>query len=313
MRGYLGRRLLASIPVVLFVAIVTFSLLYLTPGDPAEVLAGDDATPEDVAQIRENLGLDRPYPVRLSIFLGNTIQGDLGLSVFSGQEVSALIADRFEPTLSIAVFATIIAIVSGLPLGVIAAWKANTWIDRAIMVWAVIGLALPPFFMGFLIVWAVGLQVRLFPVNGYVPLTENFGDYLYYLVLPSVAASNTFMALIIRMTRSSVLEVLKQDYIRTARAKGLSESLVLFRHGVGNADLPILTVIGFGVAFLITGLVVVESVFAVPGMGRLLVDSIARRDYPVIQGVVLVISVAYVLVNLIVDILYTYFDPRIKY
>lgn len=313
MRGYLGRRLLASIPVVLFVAIVTFSLLYLTPGDPAEVLAGDDATPEDVAQIRENLGLDRPYPVRLGIFLGNTLQGDLGLSVFSGKEVSALIADRFEPTLSIAVFATIIAIASGLPLGVIAAWKANTWIDRAIMVWAVIGLALPPFFMGFLIVWAVGLQVRLFPVNGYVPLTENFGDYLYYLVLPSVAASNTFMALIIRMTRSSVLEVLKQDYIRTARAKGLSESLVLFRHGVGNAALPILTVIGFGVAFLITGLVVVESVFAVPGMGRLLVDSIARRDYPVIQGVVLVISAAYVLVNLVVDILYTYFDPRIRY
>ncbi len=313
MRGYLGRRLLASIPVVLFVAIVTFSLLYLTPGDPAEVLAGDDATPEDVAQIRENLGLDRPYPVRLGIFLGNTLQGDLGISVFSGKEVSALIADRFEPTLSIAVFATIIAILSGLPLGVIAAWKANTWIDRSIMVWAVIGLALPPFFMGFLIVWAVGLQVRLFPVNGYVPLTENFGDYLYYLVLPSVAASNTFMALIIRMTRSSVLEVLKQDYIRTARAKGLSESLVLFRHGVGNAALPILTVIGFGVAFLITGLVVVESVFAVPGMGRLLVDSIARRDYPVIQGVVLVISAAYVLVNLVVDILYTYFDPRIRY
>ncbi len=313
MRGYLGRRLLASIPVVLFVAIVTFSLLYLTPGDPAEVLAGDDATPEDVAQIRENLGLDRPYPVRLGIFLGNTLQGDLGISVFSGKEVSELIADRFEPTLSIAVFATLIAILSGLPLGVIAAWKANTWIDRSIMVWAVIGLALPPFFMGFLIVWAVGLQVRLFPVNGYVPLTENFGDYLYYLVLPSVAASNTFMALIIRMTRSSVLEVLKQDYIRTARAKGLSESLVLFRHGVGNAALPILTVIGFGVAFLITGLVVVESVFAVPGMGRLLVDSIARRDYPVIQGVVLVISAAYVLVNLVVDILYTYFDPRIRY
>ena len=305
--------MLASIPVVLFVAIVTFSLLYLTPGDPAEVLAGDDATPEDVELIRENLGLDRPYPVRLGIFLGNTIQGDLGLSVFSGKTVSSLIADRFEPTLSIAIFATIIAITLGLPLGVIAAWKANTWIDRSIMVWAVIGLALPPFFMGFLIVWAVGLQVRLFPVNGYVPLTEDFGNYLYYLVLPSLAASNTFMSLIIRMTRSSVLEVLKQDYIRTARAKGLSESLVLFRHGVGNAALPILTVIGFGVAFLITGLVVVESVFAVPGMGRLLVDSIARRDYPVIQGVVLVISVAYVLVNLVVDILYTYFDPRIKY
>ncbi len=305
--------MLASIPVVLFVAIVTFSLLYLTPGDPAEVLAGDDATPEDVELIRQNLGLDRSYPVRLGIFLGNTVQGDLGLSVFSGKTVSSLIADRFEPTLSIAIFATIIAIALGLPLGVIAAWKANTWIDRSIMVWAVIGLALPPFFMGFLIVWAVGLQVRLFPVNGYVPLTEDFGNYLYYLVLPSLAASNTFMSLIIRMTRSSVLEVLKQDYIRTARAKGLSESLVLFRHGVGNAALPILTVIGFGVAFLITGLVVVESVFAVPGMGRLLVDSIARRDYPVIQGVVLVISVAYVLVNLVVDILYTYFDPRIKY
>ena len=313
MRGYVGRRFLASIPVVLFVAIVTFSLLYLTPGDPAEVLAGDDATPEDVARIRENLGLNRPYPVRLGIFLGNTLTGDLGISVFSGQRVSALIADRFEPTLSLAIFATIIAISMGLPLGVIAAWKANTWIDRSIMVYAVIGLALPPFFMGFLIVWAIGLQLRLFPVAGYAPLTEGVGDYFNYLILPAVAASNTFMALIIRMTRSSVLEVLKQDYIRTARAKGLSETLVLFRHGVRNAALPILTVIGFGVAYLITGLVVVESVFAVPGLGRLLVDAIARRDYPVIQGVVLVISTAYVLVNLSVDLLYAYFDPRIKY
>ena len=313
MRGYVGRRFLASIPVVLFVAIVTFSLLYLTPGDPAEVLAGDDATAEDVARIRENLGLDRPYPVRLGIFLGNTLTGDLGTSVFSGQRVSALIADRFEPTLSLAIFATIIAISMGLPLGVIAAWKANTWIDRSIMVYAVIGLALPPFFMGFLMVWAIGLQLRLFPVAGYAPLTEGVGDYFNYLFLPAVAASNTFMALIIRMTRSSVLEVLKQDYIRTARAKGLSETLVLFRHGVRNAALPILTVVGFGVAYLITGLVVVESVFAVPGLGRLLVDAIARRDYPVIQGVVLVISAAYVLVNLSVDLLYAYFDPRIKY
>ena len=313
MRGYVGRRFLASIPVVLFVAIVTFSLLYLTPGDPAEVLAGDDATAEDVARIRENLGLDRPYPVRLGIFLGNTLTGDLGTSVFSGQKVSALIADRFEPTLSLAIFATIIAISMGLPLGVIAAWKANTWIDRSIMVYAVIGLALPPFFMGFLMVWAIGLQLRLFPVAGYAPLTEGVGDYFNYLFLPAVAASNTFMALIIRMTRSSVLEVLKQDYIRTARAKGLSETLVLFRHGVRNAALPILTVVGFGVAYLITGLVVVESVFAVPGLGRLLVDAIARRDYPVIQGVVLVISAAYVLVNLSVDLLYAYFDPRIKY
>ena len=313
MRGYVGRRFLASIPVVLFVAIVTFSLLYLTPGDPAEVLAGDDATAEDVARIRENLGLNRPYPVRLGIFLGNTLTGDLGTSVFSGQRVSALIADRFEPTLSLAIFATIIAISMGLPLGVIAAWKANTWIDRSIMVYAVIGLALPPFFMGFLMVWAIGLQLRLFPVAGYAPLTEGVGDYFNYLFLPAVAASNTFMALIIRMTRSSVLEVLKQDYIRTARAKGLSETLVLFRHGVRNAALPILTVVGFGVAYLITGLVVVESVFAVPGLGRLLVDAIARRDYPVIQGVVLVISAAYVLVNLSVDLLYAYFDPRIKY
>ncbi len=313
MRGYVGRRFLASIPVVLFVAIVTFSLLYLTPGDPAEVLAGDDATAEDVARIRENLGLNRPYPVRLGIFLGNTLTGDLGTSVFSGQKVSALIADRFEPTLSLAIFATIIAISMGLPLGVIAAWKANTWIDRSIMVYAVIGLALPPFFMGFLMVWAIGLQLRLFPVAGYAPLTEGVGDYFNYLFLPAVAASNTFMALIIRMTRSSVLEVLKQDYIRTARAKGLSETLVLFRHGVRNAALPILTVVGFGVAYLITGLVVVESVFAVPGLGRLLVDAIARRDYPVIQGVVLVISAAYVLVNLSVDLLYAYFDPRIKY
>lgn len=313
MQGYVLRRILASIPVMLFVAVVTFSLLYLTPGDPAEVMAGDEATPEEVDEIRENLGLDRPMPVRLGIFLRDTLRGDLGDSVFSKNSVTKLIGQRVEPTLSIAILATLIAISLGLPLGVIAAWKADTWIDRTIMVWAVVGLALPAFFLGFLIMWGFGLQLRIFPVAGFSSLSNGLFDYLKFLILPSLAASNTFMSLIIRMTRASTLEVLRQDYVRTARAKGLAENVVLFRHAVKNAALPILTVVGFGVAFLISGLVVVESVFAVPGLGRLLVDAIARRDYPVIQGVVLVISAAYVLVNLGVDLLYSYADPRVRY
>ncbi|MCL0101668.1 ABC transporter permease [Dehalococcoidia bacterium] len=313
MRGYVLRRVLASIPVMLFVAVVTFSLLYLTPGDPAEVMAGDEATPEEVDEIRENLGLDRPMPVRLGIFLRDTLRGDLGDSVFSKNSVTKLIGQRVEPTLSIAILATLIAISLGLPLGVIAAWQADTWIDRTIMVWAVVGLALPAFFLGFLIMWGFGLQLRIFPVAGFSSLSDGLFDYLKFLILPSLAASNTFMSLIIRMTRASTLEVLRQDYVRTARAKGLAENVVLFRHAVKNAALPILTVVGFGVAFLISGLVVVESVFAVPGLGRLLVDAIARRDYPVIQGVVLVISAAYVLVNLGVDLLYSYADPRVRY
>lgn len=313
MRGYVLRRVLATIPVMLFVAIVTFSLLYFTPGDPAEIMAGDEATHEQVEAIRTRLGLDRPMPERLGIFLWDIVRGDLGDSVFSRNSVMTLIGQRFEPTLSIAIFATIIAVTMGLPLGVIAAWRADTWIDRVIMVYAVIGLALPAFFLGFLIMWGFGLQLRIFPVAGFASLSDGLVEYLKFLVLPSLAASNTFMSLIIRMTRASTLEVLRQDYIRTARAKGLSENMVLVRHAVRNAALPILTVIGFGIAFLISGLVVVESVFAVPGLGRLLIDAIARRDYPVIQGVVLVISALYVLVNLAIDLLYSYADPRVRY
>ena len=313
MRRYFVRRVLSSIPVLLVVAVITFGILHLTPGDPAEVIAGPDARQEDVEAIRTRLGLDRSPIVQFGQWMSSLARGDLGVSAFSGQRVTSLIAERIGPTVSIALLAALLAISVGIPLGVLAAWKANTWIDRTVMIFAVLGLSLPVFFLGFVIMWVVGIKFHLLPVAGYSRLGDGFGEYLKYLVLPSLTASLTFMALITRMTRASTLEVLGEDYIRTARAKGLQERLVLFRHALRNAALPILTVVGFGLAFLVSGLVVVESVFAVPGLGRLLVDAIRQRDYSIIQGVVLTVSAFYVLVNLTVDLLYTYVDPRVRY
>ena len=313
MLGYIVRRVLATIPVMAIVALFLFSLLYIAPGDPAAIIAGDQATPADVERIRAGLGLDRPFLVRFGEWAWNVLNGDLGVSIFTNLPVSKMIAQRIEPTASLMVLTLILSISIAVPMGVLAAWNHGTWIDRLIMVLAVLGFSVPVFVVGYVLAYAFALQLGWFPVQGYTPIARGIGPWLSNLVLPSVALGGLYIALIARITRATMLEVLSQDYIRTAKAKGVGSRTVLFLHALKNAAVPIVTVIGIGIALLISGSVVTESVFAIPGLGRLIVDSILRRDYPVIQGVVLLLSFAYVLVNLGIDLLYTVFDPRIRY
>ena len=313
MLAFIVRRIIATIPVMGFVALFVFSLLYIAPGDPAAVIAGDQASPADVERIRAGLGLDRPYLVRFAEWLFRVLQGDLGTSIFTSLPVTQLIAQRIEPTVSLMVVTLFFAIIIAVPMGVIAAWKANTWIDRVAMAFAVFGFSVPVFVVGYLLAYIFALKLDWFPVQGYTPLSAGFGPWLENLVLPAVTLGMVYIALIARITRASMLEVLQQDYIRTARSKGLAQPSILFIHALKNAAIPVVTVIGIGIALLIGGAVVTESVFAIPGLGRLTVDAILRRDYPVIQGVVLMFSFVYVLINLVVDIIYTLLDPRIRY
>jgi len=313
MLGFLLRRVLATIPVMAVVALFVFSLLYLAPGDPAAIIAGDQATPADVDRIRAGLGLDRPFLVRFAEWAWNVMRGDLGVSIFSNQPVTHLIAQRLEPTISLLVLTLTLSIVIAVPMGVLAAWNHGTWIDRVLMALAVLGFSIPVFVVGYMLSYVFALQADMFPVQGYTPLSRGIGPWLNNLVLPAVALGGVYIALIARITRATMLEVLSQDYIRTAKAKGVGSSTVLFLHALKNAAVPIVTVIGIGVALLIGGAVVTEEVFAIPGLGRLVKDAILRRDYPIIQGVVLLFSFAYVLVNLGVDLLYSLFDPRIRY
>jgi peptide/nickel transport system permease protein len=313
MFAYAVRRVLATIPVMLVVALFVFSLLYIAPGDPAAIIAGDQATPADVERIRQSLGLDRPYLVRFGDWLWHILHGDLGTSIFTNLPVTHMIAQRIEPTLSLMVLTIVFSIVIAIPLGVLAAWKHGTWIDRAVMVVSVLGFSVPVFVFGYLLAYLFALQLNWLPVQGFTPISEGFWPFLQGLVLPTVALGLIYVALLARITRATMLDVLSQDYVRTAKAKGVGQRAVLFVHALKNAAVPIVTVIGNGVALLIGGAVVTESVFAIPGLGRLTVDAILRRDYPVIQGVVLLFSVTYVLVNLVVDLLYTAFDPRIRY
>ena len=313
MWAYILRRILATIPVMAVVALFVFSLLYLAPGDPAAVIAGDQATPEDVERIRASLGLDRPYLVRFGAWVGDILSGDLGTSIFTNLPVSTMIAQRVEPTLSLCVLTLILAVSIAVPMGVVAAWKQGTAIDRAVMGFAVLGFSVPVFVVGYLLAYVFALELDWLPVQGYTPFREGFLPWLENLILPAVALGGVYIALIARITRATMLEVLGQDYIRTARAKGANQAGILFVHALKNAAVPIVTVIGIGMALLIGGAVVTESVFAIPGLGRLTVDAILRRDYPVIQGVVLLFSFVYVLVNLLIDLLYTLFDPRIRY
>ncbi len=313
MLGYIFRRTLATIPVMAIVGLFVFSLLYIAPGDPAAVIAGDQASPEDVARIRANLGLDRPFLVRFAEWTGQIVRGDLGTSIFTALPVTALIKQRIEPTLSLTLVTLVVSIIVAVPLGVLAAWKAGTWIDRLIMAFAVLGFSVPVFVVGYVLAYVFGLWLEWLPTQGYKPLADGVWPWLENLILPSLALSGIYIALIARITRSTMLDVLSQDYIRTARAKGLGTGPTLFVHALKNAAVPIVTVIGIGMALLIGGAVVTESVFVIPGLGRLTVDAILRRDYPVIQGLVLMFSFVYVLVNLLVDISYTFLDPRIKY
>jgi peptide/nickel transport system permease protein len=313
MLAYAARRVVSTIPVMAIVALFVFSLLYLAPGDPAAIIAGDQASPADVARIRISLGLDRPFLVRFGDWAWHVIHGDLGQSIFTNLPVTHMIAQRVEPTVSLMVLTLIFSIVIAVPMGVVAAWKQGTWIDRAVMLLAVFGFSVPVFVVGYLLAYVFALQADLLPVQGYTPLSDGVWPWLSNLILPVLTLGGAFIALIARITRATMLEVLSQDYVRTARAKGLSQRPILFVHALKNAAVPIVTVIGLGVAGLIGGAVVTESVFAIPGIGRLVVDAILRRDYPVIQGVVLIFSFVYVLVNLAVDLMYTVFDPRIRY
>jgi len=313
MYAYIFRRILATIPVMLVVALFVFALLRLSPGDPAAVIAGEYASPADIARIRDKLGLDNPLHVQLGIWLWNVVRGDLGTSIFSGLPVIKLIGQRLEPTLALGATTMCIAVLLAVPMGILAAWTAGTWIDHLVMMFAVLGFSVPVFWLGFLFIYGFSVQLELLPVQGYVSFTQGFFPFVRHLLLPSLALGMVYMALIARMTRASMLEVLREDYIRTAHAKGLKPHIVLLAHALKNASLPIITIIGVGVALLIGGVVVTESVFAIPGLGRLTVDAILHRDYPVIQGIILIFSGVYVLINLLVDMVYTVLDPRIRY
>ena len=313
MLAYALRRVAATIPVMAVVALFVFSLLYLAPGDPAAIIAGDQASPADIDRIRASLGLDRPFLIRFGAWAWDILRGNLGTSIFTNLPVTHLIAQRVEPTLSLMVLTLVFAVVVAVPMGVLAAWQQGTPIDRAAMLLAVFGFSVPVFVVGYLLAYAFALQLEWLPVQGYTPIAKGIWPWLSNLILPVLTLSGAFIALIARITRATMLDVLSQDYVRTARAKGVGQRPILFVHALKNAAVPIITVIGLGVAGLIGGAVVTESVFAIPGIGRLVVDSILRRDYPIIQGVVLVFSFVYVLVNLGVDLLYSVFDPRIRY
>jgi len=313
MYQFIARRLLSTIPVLAIVAVLVFLLLRLTPGDPAAILAGDAASTQQIEEIRQTLGLDRPLPVQFAIWVGQLLQGDLGESYYYKVRVTELISQRLEPTLSLAALTIVIAILVAVPLGVVAAWRFGGWFDRLLMGFSVFGFSVPVFVLGYLLVWLASLKLGWFPVQGYKPIADGFGNFLYHLVLPAITLSVIYIALLARVTRASVLEALGEDYIRTARAKGLAESRVLIYHALANAAVPIVTIIGIGIALLIGGVVVTESVYAIPGLGRLTVDAVLSRDFPTIQGVILFFSLVYVVVNLLVDLSYVILDPRIRY
>ena len=313
MYAYIVHRILATIPVMGVVGVAVFMLLHLTPGDPAAVIAGDYARPEDIDRIRAQLGLDRPVHVQFLTWVGSILAGDLGVSIFSDLPVSHLIGQRLEPTFALAAATLVFSVVIAIPIGVLAAWKAGTWTDRLIMIFAVLGFSVPVFVIAYAFMWVFSLKLGWFPVQGYKSIFDGFGPFLHSITLPTVALGVIYVALMARITRASMLETLQEDYIRTARAKGVDNRTVLIRHALRNASVPIVTIIGIGIALLIGGVVVTESVFNIPGLGRLTIDAVLRRDYPVIQGVILVFSAAYVIVNLLIDLSYTVLDPRIRY
>jgi peptide/nickel transport system permease protein len=313
MLGYLIRRVLASIPVMGVVALFVFLLLRITPGDPAAILAGDNATPAQLDRIRTSLGLNEPLYLQFITWVGKLMHGDLGVSLISNVPVLRLIGQRIEPSISIALSTIILSILIAVPLGVLAAWKHGTWIDRFVMGLSVLGFSVPVFVIGYVLIQVFALDLRWLPVQGFHSIASGFGPFLQRIILPTISLSFIYIALIARMTRAAMLDVLGEDYVRTARAKGIGEWGVLLRHALRNAAVPVITVIGSGFALLISGVVVTESVFNLPGIGRLTVDAVLARDYPVIQGMILLTSLVYVLVNLLIDLAYSLLDPRIRY
>ena len=313
MRTYLLRRVLAVIPVMLVVATVTFMLVHLAPGDPASIIAGPDATPESIARLRHHLGLDESLPAQLLRWYGRLLRGDLGDSIFLRRPVTEAIVERLEPTLLLTGWATLIAVLIGVPAGIVSARYHNSAVDQSFMGLALVGLSIPNFLLGLVMILVFGVWLRWLPVAGYVSLDEGLWPNARSLLMPSVSLGLVQSALIARITRSSMLDVLREQYILAGRAKGLAERVVVYKHALKNAIIPILTVIGITFAILVGGAVVIETVFNIPGLGRLIISAVLRRDYPVIQGVVLVIAVTYTLINLVVDLVYLTVDPRIRY
>lgn len=310
---FVAKRLLAVLPVMLVVAGTVFLLLRLSPGDPALVIAGDNASAAAVERIRDALGLNQPLPTQFVIWVGRLLAGDLGTSIFSNLPVTTLIAQRIEPTLSPALATMVFAVAVAVPLGTLAGATAGSWLDRALMAGSVLGFSLPAFVLGYCLIWLFSLQLGLLPVQGFTSIREGVLPFLRSITLPTLTLGLAYLVLIARITRASVLEMMGEDFVRTARAKGVAERIVVARHALRNAAIPILTVIGIGVALLIGGVVVIETVYNIPGVGRLVVDAILKRDYPVIQGVILLFSAAYVVVNLAIDVGYAVLDPRVRY
>lgn len=306
-------RLVSSVPTLLIVAIIVFLMLRLSPVDPAAIMAGDSATPEAVAAIRANLGLDKPLIEQFWHWMVQLVSGDFGHSILSQQPVGDLMLQRAGPTLSLAITTLVAAVLVAIPLGVIAAWRHGGWLDRAVMVFSVLGFSIPVFVVGYAYIYVMALKLQWLPVQGYVSITDSVSGFARQMALPTLALAFPYVALFARITRASMLNVLGEDYIRTAHAKGLTERAVLIRHALRNAAVPIVSVIGTGFAMLVGGVTVTESVFNIPGVGRLILDAVLSRDYPVIQGVILVLGVMYVLINLLIDIAYVLLDPRIRY
>ncbi|GGJ78892.1 ABC transporter permease [Pseudomonas matsuisoli] len=313
MLSYFVRRVLAAIPVMFVVALFVFLLLRLSPGDPAAIIAGDMATPDQLARIRTALGLDRPIYEQFFVWLSQLLRGDFGTSLISQTNVLTMVNQRLEPTISLAIVAIIFTVLIAVPLGVIAAWRHGSFLDNFVMSSSVVGFSVPVFVIGYVLIQIFAIELRWLPVQGFRSLFDGVGPFAQRIVLPALTLSSIYIALIARMTRASMLEVLDEDYIRTARAKGLAERLVLFRHALRNAAVPIITVIGTGFALMVSGVVVTESVFNIPGLGRLIVDAVLARDYPVIQGLILLTAGFYVLINLLIDLSYALTDPRIRY
>ena len=312
MGGFILRKLGSTATVMAVVAIIVFMLIHLSPGDPAAIIAGERATAADIEALRHTLGLDQPLPVQFAIWLGQLASGNLGVSLFSHLPVAQLIGQRVAPTLALTGATAAFAVTTAVPLGIVAAWQVGRWPDRAIMALAITAFSFPIFIIGYALVWLLALHVRWLPVQGYFTLERGLWPFMSHLIMPALSLGLVFMALLTRMTRGTMIEVLGEDFIRTARAKGLGNAPLLLRHALKNAAIPIVTTIGTGVALLIGGVVVTESVFAIPGIGRLTIDAVTQRDYPVVQGVLLVSSLAYVGINLLVDLSYGLFDPRVR-
>jgi len=309
---YIIKRVLAVIPILIFVGILTFSLVHLAPGDAANIMAGDYAGPDDVKLIRAELGLDKPVTTQFVEWVGRTIRGDLGRSIYSGKSVMELVKARLGPTISLTIAGGLLAIAIGIPLGVYAAWKAGSRWDRGIQIFAALGISIPGFWLGFIMILAFAVYLRWFPVIGYVSPAESITGWIRSITLPVILLAINGSSIIVRMTRASILEVLREDYIRTARAKGLANKAVLFRHALRAGAIPIITVVGALAAGLLTGVVVTETVFTIPGLGRLIAETVKTRDFPVVQSMLMLLASLYVFINLCIDLAYVFFDPRVR-